>query len=85
MSKEVTVEELREHLEEIIAEVEAGESVTIVRERTQAKRPGVAQEGKPFPFRGFDPGPRPKNLKSDPAELIIEERERERSGEKYGL
>lgn len=87
MSKEVTVEELREHLEEIIAEVEAGEDVTIVRDgvRILNMQPTVVNRGVPYPFRDFDFGPRPAGLKMDPAELIIEERERERSGKKYGL
>jgi prevent-host-death family protein len=87
MSKEVTVEELRERLDEIIAEVEAGESVTIVRDGVRIVNlgPTVINRGVRFPFRDFDFGPRPANLKSDPAELIIEERERERSGKKYGL
>lgn len=74
MSKQVTVKELRENLDELLAEVErSGQSLTVVR------------DGKRYPFRGFDFGPRPKNLKTDPAALIIEERERERSGKKYGL
>lgn len=68
MSKEVTVDELREKLDAIIAEVEAGESVTIVREKTA---------GEPYPFRGFDPGPRPQNLRSDPTDLIREDRDAE--------
>lgn len=79
MSREVTVEELREKLEEIIAEVEGGERVTIVRERTAANE----APRKHFAFGDFDFGERPKNLRVDPAALIIEERERERSGEKY--
>ena len=74
MSREVTVEELRENLEQIIAEVEAGESVTIVKERG---RSGIAQEGKMYPFRDFDPGPRPKNLRSDPVDLLREDRDDE--------
>ena len=78
MSRTVTVDELREKLEEIIAEVEAGGEVTVVKER-KARR-GVA-----YPFRNFDFGTRPANLTTDPAELIIEERERERSGKKHGL
>ena len=72
MSREVTVEELRENLEQIIAEVEAGEKVTIVKEHSP-----IVQEGKPYPFRGFDPGPRPKNLRSDPTDLIREDRDDE--------
>jgi hypothetical protein len=51
----------------------------------QGVEPKIVQRGVRFPFRGFDFGSRPKNLKTDPAALIIEERERERSGKKYGL
>jgi prevent-host-death family protein len=85
MSKQVTVEELREKLDELLAEVESGESLTIVREGKDVMsiQPTIVKAK--FPFRGFDFGPRPKNLRTDAAELIIEERERERSGKKYGL
>jgi hypothetical protein len=44
----------------------------------------IVQRGVRFPFRGFDPGP-PLNLPVDPVALLIEEREYERSGKKYGL
>lgn len=87
MSKELTVEELRERPDELIEALDQGESVTITREgkHIATARPWIVQRGKPFPFRDFDFGPKPKNLTTDPAELIIEERERERSGKKYGL
>lgn len=87
MSKQVTVEELREKLDEVLAKVESGESVTIVRDgrRIGTLGPTVVQRGMRFPFRDFDPGPRPKNLTVDPVALLIEEREWERSGKKYGL
>jgi len=85
MSKQVTVDELREKLDELIAEVESGESLTILRDgkEVMSLQPMIVKAR--YPFRGFDFGPRPKNLKTDPAALIIEERERERSGKKYGL
>ncbi len=82
MSKTVTVEELREKLDELLAEVESGETLTVVKDTTG---PRFAQRGVRFPFRGFDPGPRPKNLTVDPVEMLIEEREWERSNKKYGL
>ncbi len=83
MSKQVTVKELRENLEALLAEVESGETLTVVRE---GKELVSMQPAKPrYPFRGFDFGPRPKNLRTDAAALIIEERDRERSGKKYGL
>ena len=80
MSKQVTVKELRENLDELLAEVEAGETLTVVKEGLT-----IVQRGVRFPFRGFDPGPRPKNLTVDPVEMLIEEREWERSNKKYGL
>lgn len=84
MSKQVTVKELRENLDELLAEVEAGETLTVVKDgRTDGLR--LVQRGVRFPFRGFDPGPRPKNLTVDPVEMLIEEREWERSNKKYGL
>jgi hypothetical protein len=87
MSKQVTVEELREKLDEVIAEVEAGERVTIVKDGqaiAQFARTG-GTGGVEYPFRNFDFGSRPKNLETDSAEIIIAERERERSGLKYKL
>ena len=81
MSKYITVAELREKLEEIIAEVEAGESVTIVREIQDGR--SVVQQGKRYPFRDIDFGPRPKNLRSDPTDLIREDRDSELR--KHGL
>ena len=83
MSKQVTVKELRENLDELLAEVESGETLTVVKDRTNGLR--LVQRGVRFPFRGFDPGPRPKNLTVDPVEMLIEEREWERSNKKYGL
>lgn len=87
MSREVTVEELKEKLDELLAEVEKGESVTIVKDgHSIAQFASTAGTGGvPYPFRNFDFGSRPKNLKTDPAEIIIAERERERSGLKYKL
>jgi hypothetical protein len=83
MSKQVTVKELRENLDELLAEVESGETLTVVKDRIDGLR--LIQRGVRFPFRGFDPGPRPKNLTVDPVEMLIEEREWERSNKKYGL
>ena len=83
MSKQVTVEELREKLDELLAEVESGETLTVVSTR-ERNGPRIVQKGVPFPFRGFDPGP-PLNLPVDPVAALIEEREWERSNKKYGL
>ena len=86
MSKQVTVEELREKLDELLAEVEKGETLTVVPGKSRnVTGPTIVQKGVRFPFRDFDPGPRPKNLTVDPVEMLIEEREWERSNKKYGL
>lgn len=85
MSRKVTVDELREKLEEIIAEVKAGESVTIVEEgRSIASvAPVSSHAGVPYPFRNFDFGSRPTGLTSDVTELIRQDRDSE--SEKYGI
>ena len=86
MSKRITVEELAANLKEHLAEVVAGESLTIVEEGQEIARlapPVIVRRGIRYPFRDFNPGPRPKGLKSDPVEMLIEERERDRSGKRF--
>jgi len=87
MSKTITVEELAANLKEHLAEVRDGETLTITDEgRTIAfmEPPRhLEQRGVRYPFRNFDPGPRPEGLKSDPVELLIEDRQRDRSGIKF--
>jgi prevent-host-death family protein len=85
MSRKVTVEELREKLEEIIAEVKAGETVTIVEEgRTIASvAPVSSYRGVAYPFRDFDFGSRPANLTVDVTDIIREDRDSE--SEKFGF
>jgi antitoxin (DNA-binding transcriptional repressor) of toxin-antitoxin stability system len=87
--KEVTVEELRGNLDELLSEAQAGELIMIVREgqAIATLRPTVTiiQRGTPYPFRNLKISPLKKPLGIDPIEGLIEERERERSGKKYGL
>lgn len=87
MSKELTVEELRERADELIDAIANGETVTLTREgkefATISPTTRTSYRGVPYPFRDFDFGSRPKNLRSDPAQLIIDERERERSEKKW--
>jgi hypothetical protein len=87
MSKELTVEELREKADELIAAIEQGERVTILREgRTIGTySPFLVQRGVPFPFRDLHITPLEKPLGVDAVEVLVEEREYERSGKKYGL
>jgi antitoxin (DNA-binding transcriptional repressor) of toxin-antitoxin stability system len=90
VTKSVTVAELAEHLEEHLAEVRKGTTIEVVNDGkkiatiTPAPKPlRIVDPGPGKRVGDWDPGPRPKNLKTDPAEMIIEERERERSGQKY--
>lgn len=87
MSKTITVEELAANVRKHIAEVEGGETLTITQEGRAIATIGpavrIVNKGKPFPFRDFDPGPRPKNLKTDPAQIVIDERDYERNEKKW--
>jgi hypothetical protein len=87
MSKEVTVEELRERLDEIIADIKAGETVTILEDGRNigAFEPFLVQRGVRFPFRNFDFGKPIPGAGDEAVRLLIEDRDRERSGKKYGL
>ena len=80
MSKRITVEELAANLREHLAEVKAGESLTIVDEgkMVASLEPPLnfVHRGMRYPFRDLKLTPAPKNLKSDPVELLIEDRER---------
>jgi antitoxin (DNA-binding transcriptional repressor) of toxin-antitoxin stability system len=90
MTKSVTVAELAEHLEDHLAEVQDGTTIEVVREG--AKIATITPAPKKRKFVIPPPGeracdivftPLSKPLDQDPAEMIIEERERERSGAKY--
>lgn len=87
MRKEVTVEELRHKLDEILADIKAGETVSIVEDGkpigTMAPTTRRTHGGVRFPFRNFDFGSRPDTLTVDVVELIREDRDAELK--KYGL
>ncbi|HEX8408124.1 MAG TPA: hypothetical protein VF883_04630 [Thermoanaerobaculia bacterium] len=91
MSKELTVEELREKLDEVIAALDEGESVTIVRDGQEigvfspSSGLRIVQKGTPYPFRGLELSGGSKELADEAVRLLIEERDYERSGKKYGL
>ena len=89
MSKELTVEEVRKKPEELIAALEDGETVTITRNggtfATANPAPRSGYRGKSYPFRDLKITPLSKPLGVDPVRELIEERDRERSGKKYGL
>lgn len=85
MSKELSVEALRERPDELIDAIEKGEPVTLTREgRTIGTySPSPAQRGVKYPFRDIYISPLEKPLDIDPAQIIIDERDRERSEEKW--
>jgi antitoxin (DNA-binding transcriptional repressor) of toxin-antitoxin stability system len=87
MSKELTVEELREKADELIDAIEHGETVAILQNGKPigTYSPFIVQRGTGFPFRNLKIAPLEKPLGVDAVEILIEERERERSGKKYGL
>lgn len=87
MSKEIRLDQVAQKVDEIIDALDSGESVTIVHEGkpfTKVELP-LEHRGVPYPFRDLEIAPLEKPLGVDPVEMLIEERERERSGKKYGL
>jgi antitoxin (DNA-binding transcriptional repressor) of toxin-antitoxin stability system len=85
MSRKVTVEELKDHIDVIIAAVKAGESITIVEGGRSIATVGPVSSngGVRSPFRNFDFGARPAKLRTDVVDLIREDRDSE--SEKYGI
>lgn len=79
MSKEVTIEELIANIAVHLDEVKNGETLTIVQDgkRIATMTPHVEQRGVKYPFRDLKFGPRPKNLRTDPTDLIREDRDHE--------
>ena len=79
MSKEITVEELIANIAAHVAEVKTGETLTIVEDGHPVATitPTRGKPGMRYPFRDLDFGPRPKNLRSDPTDLIREDRDSE--------
>ena len=88
MSKVVTVEELAANLTDHLADVQRGETVSVVahdREIASIQPARVIRHDPAFALRDFKPGKRPKRLDFDAVDWLIDERDRERSGKKYGL
>jgi len=84
--KSVTVDELREKLDEVIAELKPGESVTVTRDGTEIARiDGPPQRGVPYPFRDLQITPIGKHLADEAVRILIEDRDEERLNKKYGL
>lgn len=87
MSKEVTVEELREKLDELLVAVENGEALTVTRDGKQIAtfEPTVVRRGVPYPFRNLNLSPGIPGLGDEAVRQLIAERDWERSGKKHGL
>jgi antitoxin (DNA-binding transcriptional repressor) of toxin-antitoxin stability system len=85
--KSVTIEELREKLDEVIDEVEKGETLSITRNGNAVilMKPGlmISPPRVPGRLQDIELGPPPMNLRSDAAQLITDEREHERSEKKW--
>ena len=77
--KSVTVEELREKLDEVIAEVNNGETVKITKDGDRFARLGpdlaFIPPREPGRFQDVPISPRPPNLTIDPVDVLIEDRE----------
>ena len=93
MSKRVTVEELRNRLDDHVAQLEQGETLTLLKDGQEIAdiqpRPRralkIERHDPALRLQDFKPGPRPKRLDFDAVDWLIDERERERSGKKYGV
>jgi antitoxin (DNA-binding transcriptional repressor) of toxin-antitoxin stability system len=91
MSKRITVEELAANLREHLEEVRAGETLAIVEEEQEIARLApvpyveslIRPPKLPGRFQDVPIGPRPKNLRTDPAQIIIDERDYERSEKRW--
>ena len=90
VTKSLTVAELAEHLAEHLAEVREGTTIEVVDDGKKIAT--IEPPPKPRKIVYPPPGKRPfdivftplsRPLDKDPAEMLIEERERERSGAKY--
>jgi antitoxin (DNA-binding transcriptional repressor) of toxin-antitoxin stability system len=91
MSKVVTVEELVANIDEHLAEVKRGETFTLTQDgesvaslQPPAEPLNIIRHDPSLRLRDFKPGPPLKGLNGNASEWLIEERERERSGKKYG-
>jgi antitoxin (DNA-binding transcriptional repressor) of toxin-antitoxin stability system len=84
VTKTVALEELRERLDDYVGDAERGSIINVTKDgRVVATiAPAEASETPSRPkgrLKDFVPGPRPTRLTVDPAAILIEERERERS------
>lgn len=90
VTKLITVEQLAYHLRDYMAEVQEGATIHVFQDGNAIAT--IQPAPKPFKLEEPPAGKRPfdieftplsKPLDEDPAEVVIAERERERSGAKY--
>lgn len=76
MTKSVTVEELAEHLEQHLAEVQEGITLEILDDDTVIAfiEPAIIYPTSTERTGDIKPGPRPKNLTVDPVQILLEDR-----------
>ena len=79
MTKSVSLEHLRERLEDYVDDATRGDVVNITKDGYVVATIAPPPREPRARLRDFVPGLRPKNLTVDPAALLIQERERERS------
>jgi len=83
MTKSVTVEELAENLRDYLAEAKDGTSFEIVAddEVIAILEPGIHYPTSNLRTGDIEPGPRPKNLRTNSLQILFEDRHG--SGEDY--
>lgn len=86
MVRQVALEDLRENVDEYVDEAASGTTIHVTKQGlTVATIAPPAQDSDDYilpreRLQDYTPGPRPKLLTADPAQILIEERERERNG-----
>ncbi|HET8797802.1 MAG TPA: hypothetical protein VFO89_08945 [Thermoanaerobaculia bacterium] len=89
MTKQVTVEEFKSTIDVVIEGVREGVTVEIIEDgetlATLQPQTGRTHRGIRYPFRDLEITPLEKPLPFDPVDLLIEERDAERSGKRHGL
>jgi antitoxin (DNA-binding transcriptional repressor) of toxin-antitoxin stability system len=74
--KSVTIEELRGKLDEVIARMRSGDTITITRDGAEiASLNGPRQRGVRYPFRDLHIAPMEKDLSELALQMLIEDRE----------
>ena len=86
MVRQVALEDLRENVDEYVNEAASGTTIHVTKQGlTVATITPPVQDGDDYilprqRLQDYTPGPRPELLTVDPAQILIDERERERNG-----